>query len=69
MWYKKTNEILRKFDTKRLIFATDYPDNRKLEPTQIYGECFKILNALVYSEEKAERVCKTNVLEFIEKIQ
>ena len=40
----KTNEILRMFCVERLIFATDYPDNRFLEPDEIYGSYFDILN-------------------------
>ena len=39
----KTNEILRKFGTERLIFATDYPDSRILAPDVIYDSYFDIL--------------------------
>lgn len=64
---KKTNEILRRYDTKRLVFATDYPDNRRLKPTEIYERYFNILNALDYTQEEVERICKYNILEMLGK--
>ena len=57
----KTNEILRKFGADRLLFATDYPDNRILEPDEIYGSYFDILNQMDFTQEEAERIAYGNI--------
>lgn len=57
----KTNGILRKFGTDRLIFATDYPDNRFLEPDEIYGSYFAILNQMDFTQEEAEMIACENI--------
>ena len=57
----KTNEILRKFGAERLIFATDYPDSRILEPDSIYGSYFDILNQMDFTEEEAEKIGYDNI--------
>ena len=57
----KTNGILRKFGTDRLIFATDYPDNRFLEPDEIYGSYFDILNQMDFTQEEAEMIACENI--------
>ena len=43
---EKTNHILRQLDDNRLVFATDYPDNRKLTPCEIYDRYFVILGSM-----------------------
>lgn len=43
---EKTNHILRQLDVNRLVFATDYPDNRKLTPCEIYDRYFVILGSM-----------------------
>ena len=43
------NKILRKFDINKLIFASDYPDNRKIEPTEIYNKYFEILQQMDFT--------------------
>lgn len=60
---EKTNEILRMFNIDRLIFATDYPDNRFLKPDEIYERYFDILSKMDFTNKEAERICKWNVLE------
>lgn len=58
---EKTNEILRKFGADRLIFATDYPDSRILEPDDIYDSYFDILNQMDFTEEEAEKIAYSNI--------
>ena len=57
----KTNEILRKFGTERLIFATDYPDSRILAPNVIYDSYFDILNQMDFTQEEAEMIAFVNI--------
>ena len=61
----KTNEILRKFGANRLIFATDYPDSRILEPDEIYGSYFDILNQMDFTIEEAEKIAYGNISEIL----
>lgn len=58
---EKTNEILRLFGADRLIFATDYPDNRFLQPDEIYGSYFDILNQMDFIQEEAEKIAYGNI--------
>lgn len=58
---RKTNEILRKFGTDRLLFATDYPDNRLLQPEEIYDSYFEILNQMDFTQEEAEKIAYGNI--------
>ena len=57
----KTNEILRKFGADRLIFATDYPDSRSLQPDEIYSFYFNILNQMDFTKEEAEKIAYGNI--------
>lgn len=61
----KTNEILRAFGADRLIFATDYPDSRILEPDEIYGSYFDILNKMDFTIEEAEKIAYGNISEIL----
>ena len=61
----KTNEILRKFGADRLIFATDYPDSRILQPDEIYGSYFDILNQMDFTKEEAEKIAYGNISEIL----
>ena len=61
----KTNEILRKFGADRLIFATDYPDSRILEPDEIYGSYFDILNQMDFTGEEAEKIAYGNIFKIL----
>lgn len=62
---RKTNEILRKFGADRLIFATDYPDSRLLQPEEIYASYFDILNQMDFSQEEAEKIAYGNMLKIL----
>ena len=57
----KTNEILRHFGADRLLLATDYPDSRFLEPDEIYGSYFEILNQMDFTKEEAEKIVYGNI--------
>ena len=61
----KTNEILRGFGADRLIFATDYPDSRILQPDEIYGSYFDILNQMDFTKEEAEKIAYGNISEIL----
>lgn len=58
---KKTNEILRQFGADRLIFATDYPDNRFLKPEEIYRSYFDVLNQMDFTLEEVEMIIYGNI--------
>lgn len=56
----KTNEILRSFGVERLLFASDYPAHRVLQPDEIYPSYFEILNQMDFTEEEAQRIAYGN---------
>ena len=58
---KETNSLLRKFGVDRLIFATDYPDSRTLEPEAIYETYFDILNQMDFTDEEIEKIACKNI--------
>ena len=57
----KTNEILRKFGADRLIFATDYPDSRFLQPGEICEFYYDTLNQMDFTREEAEQIARGNM--------
>lgn len=59
---EKTNEIFRTFGVLRLLFATDYPDNRHLQPGQIYGSYYDALNRMDFTQEEAEEIAYHNAM-------
>ena len=58
---ERTEEILRSFGVDRLLFATDYPDNRHFPPEDIYAAYFDILNRMNFTEEEAVKIAYTNM--------
>lgn len=58
---QKTNEILRQFGPARLIFTTDYPDSRILQPEDIYESYLTILTQMDFSHEEAENIAYSNI--------
>ena len=62
---EKTNEILCNFGADRLIYATDYPDSRILEPDDIYDSYFEILNQTDFTEEEAEKIAYSNLSQIL----
>ena len=63
----KTNGILRKFGTDRLIFATDYPDSRSLFPEEVYNSYFDILNKMDFTAEEAEKITFGNIIRILDR--
>lgn len=63
----ETNIILRKIGVQKLIFATDFPDNRTLEPNQIYDYYIKTLEKMDFTQKEAEDICFNNVVKMLEK--
>ena len=61
----KTNEILRSFGVDRLLFASDYPDNRHLPPEELYDSYFAILDQMDFTAEEAERIAYQNAKELL----
>ena len=64
---KITNEILRSFGADRLIFATDYPDSRILQPDEIYDSYFDTLNQMDFTAEEAEMIAYSNIEKIVSK--
>ena len=62
---EQTNQILRSIGVEKLVFATDYPDSRCLQPADIYEAYFDILGKMDFSQEEAEQICKYNALKMI----
>ena len=58
---QKTNVLMRKFGADRLIFASDYPDNRLLRPEEIYGSYFDILSQMDFTQAEAEMIAHGNI--------
>ena len=58
---RKTNELMHKFGADRLIFASDYPNNRFLKPEEIYGSYFSILNQMDFTQAEAEMIAYGNI--------
>ena len=61
----KTNEILRSFGVDRLLFASDYPDNRHLPPEEIYDSYFSILDRMDFTEDEAKRIAYQNAINIL----
>ena len=60
-----TRELLQRFGADRLLFATDYPDNRQLQPAEIYAAYYSILNQMEFTEEEAARIAYGNAKELL----
>lgn len=61
----KTNEILRAFGTDRLLFATDWPCSRSIQPDAIYEKYCEILNQMDFIEAEAEDIAGNNIRRFL----
>lgn len=62
---QKTNEILRAFGAERLLFATDYPDNRDLQPGEIYNCYYDVLDLMDFTPDEAEQIAYKNAKEIL----
>ena len=63
----KVKEILRKFGTDRLIFGTDYPDNRTLKPEEIYKSYFEMLNQMDFTYDEALQIAYGNIKKIMDR--
>lgn len=61
----EANKVLRSIGLDRLVFATDYPDSRSLQPTEIYDTYCELLGNMDFTQEEAEHICKYNALRMI----
>ena len=61
-----TNTLLRQFGPDRLIFATDYPDNRVLSPSEIYDSYFHILNQMDFTPGEVQKIAYNNIRKILE---
>ena len=66
---KETNNILRKFGAKRLIFATDYPCSRCLAPEEIYDRYFDILKQMDFTDEEINKIAYGNIKNIIHSLK
>lgn len=62
---KETNRILREFGVERLIFGTDWPCSRSLQPTEIYERYFEVLNDMDFNASEAEQIAYWNIKELL----
>ena len=56
----RTNEILREFGPDRLLFATDWPCSRSVQPEKIMEVYFDILDQMDFTEEEKHRIAFAN---------
>ena len=62
---KGTNRLMRKFGADRLIFASDYPDNRFLQAEEIYDSYFDFLNQMDFTQAEAEMIAYGNIAKIL----
>lgn len=61
----KTEKILRGLGLNRLVFASDYPDNRKLAPGEIYESYFDILSQMGFSYGETRMIAYENAMRMV----
>ena len=57
---KKANEILREFGTDRLMFGTDWPCSRSVDPSMIMVEYMAILDQMDFTAEEMHKIAHGN---------
>ena len=62
---KKANKILREFGTERLLFGTDWPCSRSVEPVQIVKHYIDILEQMDFTEREIHRIGHSNAESFL----
>lgn len=62
---EEANRVFRLIGVDRLVFATDFPDSRSLQPTDIYETYFEMLGRMDFTQKEAECICKYNALKMI----
>lgn len=61
----QANQALRAIGVDKLVFATDYPDSRRLAAPEIYETYFDLLGQMDFTPDEAARICKYNALEML----
>ena len=64
---EKTRSILHQFGPDRLIFATDYPDSRILQPEEIYSSYFNILDEMNFTLDELKQIAYRNIDQILTK--
>jgi len=62
---KETNMILRRFGVNRLLFGTDWPCSRSVEPTRIMERYLDILDQMDFTEEEMHMIGHANAERFL----
>ena len=62
---EKTNEILRRFGTDRLLFGTDWPCSRSVDPPQILERYLDILDRMDFTDAEIHRIGHRNTEELL----
>lgn len=57
---RETNRILRRFGPERLLFATDWPCSRSVEPDAIYERYFALLNEMDFTLSEMQKIAFEN---------
>lgn len=65
--FAKTKDILHRFGADRLIFATDYPDSRILQPGEIYPSYLDALNRMDFTRQEAEMIAYGNIEKLLQR--
>ena len=61
---KEANEILRKFGVDRLLFGTDWPCSRSVEPIKIMERYLYTLDQMDFTEEEMQKIAHGNAETF-----
>ena len=56
---------MRAIGVDKLVFATDYPLSRRLQPNEIYDKYFEILGQMDFTQEEAGKICMYNALKML----
>ena len=57
--------ILRRFGVNRLLFGTDWPCSRSVEPTRIMERYLDILDQMDFTEEEMHMIGHANAERFL----
>ena len=57
----KTRQILEAFGAERLLFGTDWPCSRSMEPARILERYMEILDKTAFTEAEMHRICHGNI--------
>ena len=58
---------MHRFGADRLIFATDYPDSRILQPGEIYPSYLDALSRMDFTRQEAEMIAYGNIEKLLQR--